>query len=90
MTVCWTHGGARKKNRWGESAANFRHGERSLEVIAEARHARERVRALALGVAALNGSEAAAKAFEAAWPELLEQQQKEHLALQKRIGRRRK
>jgi hypothetical protein len=52
----------------------------------EARHARERVRILALGVAGMNGCEAAARAFESAWPVLLERQEQELLALQEKIS----
>jgi len=86
--VCTSHG-ARKIPRFGTDAPNYRHGERSLEAITEARHARERVRVLALGVAALDGSEAAACAFQAAWLCLMERQAQELVALQEKISRRR-
>lgn len=72
-TVCQTHG-ARKKPRFGEDAPNFKHGKRSLQSIMTDTHSIQRVKLLALGVKAMNGSEAAGKVFDQAWPILMEKQ----------------
>ena len=75
MTVCWTHGGARKKNRWETNAPNFKHGKRSLQSIMTDSHSIKRVKLLALGVQAINGSDEAGKIFDQAWPILLAKQE---------------
>ena len=74
LTVCWTHGGARKKNRWETNAPNFKHGKRSLQSIMTDSHSIQRVKLLALGVQAINGSDEAGKIFDQAWPILMEKQ----------------
>ena len=88
MTVCWTHGGARKKNRWGTNAPNFKHGKRSLQSIMTDSHSIQRVKLLALGVQAINGSDEAGKVFDQAWPILLAKQEAELERLAKvKLGR---
>ena len=87
-TVCQTHG-ARKKPRFGEDAPNFKHGKRSLQSIMTDSHSIQRVKLLALGVQAINGSEAAGKIFDQAWPVLLAKQEADLERLAKiKLGRK--
>ena len=72
-TVCATHG-ARRKPRFDDQAPNFKHGKRSLQSTMTDSHSIQRVKLLALGVKAMNGSEAAGKVFDQAWPILMEKQ----------------
>ena len=72
-TVCATHG-ARRKPRFDDQAPNFKHGKRSLQSTMTDSHSIQRVKLLALGVQAMNGSEAAGKVFDQAWPILMEKQ----------------
>ena len=74
--VCTTHG-ARRKPRFDDQAPNYKHGKRSLQSTVTNTHDIQRVRLLALGVKAMNGSEAAGKVFDQAWPILLEKQDAE-------------
>ena len=71
--VCTSHG-ARRKPRFDDQAPNFKHGKRSLQSTMTNTHDIQRVRLLALGVKAMNGSEAAGKVFDQAWPILMEKQ----------------
>ena len=71
--VCTSHG-ARRKPRFDDQAPNFKHGKRSLQKTMTDTHDIQRVRLLALGVKAMNGSEAAGKVFDQAWPILMEKQ----------------
>ena len=68
--VCTTHG-ARRKPRFDDQAPNFKHGKRSLQSIVTDSHSIQRVKLLALGVEAMNGSDEAGKIFDKAWPILL-------------------
>ena len=89
MTTCWTHGGARKKNRWGTNSPNFKHGKRSLQSIMTDSHSIQRVKLLALGVQAMNGSDEAGKVFDQAWPILLAKQEADLERLAKiKLGRK--
>ena len=72
--VCTTHG-ARRKPRFDDQAPNFKHGKRSLQSTMTDSHSIQRVKLLALGVRAMNGSEAAGKVFDQAWPILLAKQE---------------
>ena len=72
-TVCATHG-ARRKPRFDDQAPNFKHGKRSLQSIVTDSHSIQRVKLLALGVQAINGSDEAGKIFDKAWPILLAKQ----------------
>ena len=87
--VCTSHG-ARRKPRFDDQAPNFKHGKRSLQSTVTNTHDIQRVRLLALGVKAMNGSEAAGKVFDQAWPILLEQQDQELARLEALKQRRRK
>ncbi len=71
--VCSSHG-ARKVPRFDDKAPNFKHGKRSLQSIVTDSHSIQRVKLLVLGVKAMNGSEAAGKVFDQAWPILMEKQ----------------
>ena len=94
MSVCFTHGGAasikRKNLRFGETAPHFKHGKRSIEHITKETLDLQRVRLLQIGVAAINGSEAAGRIFDRKWWPLLERQAKEMAELQKRMNPKRK
>ena len=57
--VCTTHG-ARKIPRFGRDAPNYKHGHRSEEAILKTRHARQRLKHLATGVALINAAPAPA------------------------------
>ena len=72
-TVCATHG-ARRKPRFDDQAPNFKHGKRSLQSTMTDSHSIQRVKLLALGVQAINGSDEAGKIFDQAWPILLAKQ----------------
>ena len=71
--VCTTHG-ARRKPRFDDQAPNFKHGKRSLQSTMTDSHSIQRVKLLALGVQAINGSDEAGKIFDKAWPILLAKQ----------------
>ena len=71
--VCTSHG-ARRKPRFDDQAPNFKHGKRSLQSIMTDSHSIQRVKLLALGVQAMNGSDEAGKIFDKAWPILLAKQ----------------
>ena len=71
--VCTSHG-ARRKPRFDDQAPNFKHGKRSLQSTMTDSHSIQRVRLLALGVKAMNGSDEAGKVFDQAWPILLAKQ----------------
>ncbi len=71
--VCTTHG-ARRKPRFDDRAPNFKHGKRSLQSTMTDSHSIQRVKLLALGVKAMNGSDEAGKVFDQAWPILLAKQ----------------
>ncbi len=71
--VCTSHG-ARRKPRFDDQAPNFKHGKRSLQSTVTNTHDIQRVRLLALGVQAMNGSDEAGKIFDKAWPILLAKQ----------------
>ena len=87
--VCTTHG-ARRVPRFDENAPNFKHGKRSLKNTTETTHSIQRVRLLAIGVKAMNGSKRAAEVFDRALPELLGRQEVELDRLAKlKLGRRR-
>ena len=86
--MCWTHGGARKKSRWGKDSPNYRHGRRSLEATTKASHAFRRLQVLAIGLRFVNGDQRAAPAFFRAWFPLLERQEKELAALRKKMGKK--
>ena len=87
-SVCQYHG-ARKVPRFDDQAPNFKHGKRSLQSTVTNTHDIQRVRLLALGVKAMNGSEAAGKVFDQAWPVLLEQQESDLERLAKiKLGRK--
>lgn len=92
MTVCWTHGGARKKNRWGEDSPNFKHGKRGLEASLKDSQSIRRVRLLAIGLRASEGSGAAAKTagevFDQRWPALMEEQETALAAMQQKMKRK--
>ena len=87
--VCTTHG-ARKIPRFGKDSPNYKHGKRSKERITQNTHDLQRIRLLQIGVAAINGSEAAGRIFDRKWWPLLEQQAKEMAELQKRMNPKRK
>lgn len=87
--VCTTHG-ARKIPRFGKDSPNYKHGKRSIEHITKETLDRQRIRLLQIGVAAINGSEAAGRIFDRKWWPLLEQQAKEMAELQKRMNPKRK
>ncbi len=72
--VCSSHG-ARKVPRFDDKAPNFKHGKRSLQSIVTDSHSIQRVKLLALGVQAINGSDEAGKIFDQAWPILLAKQE---------------
>ena len=72
--VCTSHG-ARRKPRFDDQAPNFKHGKRSLQSIMTDSHSIQRVKLLALGVQAMNGSDEAGNVFDQAWPILLAKQQ---------------
>ena len=88
LTVCWTHGGARKKNRWGKNAPNYKHGKRSLEATTQATHAFRRLQVLAIGLRFVNGDQRVASEFFKAWFPLLERQEKELAALRGKMGKK--
>ena len=94
MTVCFTHGGAasvkRKNSRFGETAPNYVHGKRSKERTTKNTHDLQRIRLLKIGVAAINGSEAAGKVFDSSWQPLLDRQSKERQELLDRMKSRRR
>ncbi len=94
MTVCFTHGGAasikRKNSRFGETAPNYVHGKRSKERTTKNTHDLQRIRLLKIGVAAINGSEAAGRAFDSSWQPLLDRQSKERQELVDRMKSRRR
>ena len=89
MRVCWTHGGARKKNRWGEDSPNFKHGKRGVEASLNASQSIRRVRLLAIGLRASEGVGAAAKTagevFDQLWPDLMEEQEAELSAMRQKM-----
>ena len=90
MTVCWTHGGARKKARFGIDAPNYIHGRRTSAAIQNDRHSNQRVKLLAIGLAGSEGlgkaAEAAGRVFDHAWPRLLRDQAEAQLKLAERIS----
>ena len=87
-SVCQYHG-ARKVPRFDDKAPNYKHGKRSLQSTVTNTHDIQRVRLLALGVKAMNGSEAAGKVFDQAWPVLLAKQAAELERLAKvKLGRK--
>ena len=89
MTVCWTHGGARKKARFAIDAPNYIHGRRTSAAIQNDRHSNQRVRLLAIGLAGSKGfgkaAEAAGRVFDKAWPQLLQEQAEAKLRLEQRL-----
>ena len=89
MTVCWTHGGARKKARFGIDAPNYIHGRRTSAAIQNDRHSNQRVKLLAIGLAGSEGlgkaAEAAGRVFDKAWPQLLQEQAEAELRLEQRL-----
>ena len=86
--VCTTHG-ARRKPRFDDQAPNFKHGKRSLQSTMTDSHSIQRVKLLALGVKAMNGSDEAGKVFDQAWPILLAKQAAELERLAKiKLGRK--
>jgi hypothetical protein len=90
MTVCWTHGGARKKARFGIDAPNYIHGRRTSAAIQNDRHSNQRVRLLAIGLAGSEGfgeaAQAAARVFDTAWPQLLKDQAEAQIKLAERLS----
>ena len=88
-SVCTTHG-ARKIPRFGINAPNYVHGKRSKERINKNTHDLQRIRLLKIGVAAINGSEAAGKVFDSSWQPLLDRQSKERQELADRMKSRRR
>ena len=92
LSVCWTHGGARKKNRWGEDSPNFKHGKRGLEASVRDSQSIRRVRLLAIGLRASEGVGAAAKTagevFDQGWPALMEEQEAELAAMRQKMKRK--
>lgn len=87
--VCQYHG-ARKKPRFGKDAPNFKHGKRTLQAMLAEKHGNQRVKVLAIGVDAINGSEVAGRIFDLCWPVLEEMQKTEMDNLAERILGRRK
>ena len=75
--MCQFHG-ARKRPRFGIDAPNYIHGRRTATAIQNDRHGNQRVRLLAIGLAASEGfgkaAKAAGRAFDHAWPHLLQEQ----------------
>ena len=88
-SVCSTHG-ARKTPRFGINAPNYVHGKRSKERITKNTHDLQRIRLLKIGVAAINGSEAAGRVFDTAWQPLLDRQSKERQELLDKMKSRRR